>query len=246
MDPVAFWDLIARARPTPVESGVSVIARRVSPHGEPYTIPVMSPAQALADEGSYFTVINPTLLTGLATVAAPTTADDTKPFIILHNNDAVGGRHIKPDYIRLLCTAAGTAGTSVHVCIKLDKAPRYTSGSTLTTTPKNVNMGSGIQSVALVYAGPLVAAAASTALRTIAHSLMKSSIPAAGDEFVIKFGATSPAGAGQDKGAADESTYICNMPPVSLGPGDLMLVHLFLPSQSAASSYELDMGFYER
>ena len=245
MDSLKIWSMISRKRPTPLADGqVDSSPIRLTPYGELAVSPMGKLVQ-LADEGSYFTIINPALLTGLATIAAPVTGADIEPFIIIRNNDVVGGKRIYPDYIRLLCSAAGTAGTDLHVAVKLDNVPRYTSGSTLTTTPKNTNMASGEQSIAQVYAGPLVAAAASVAQRIIAHTQLKDHIPLTGDEYILKFGHEATP-SHPDKLSAVSAGYVAGMPPVVLGPGDSMLVHLFIVTQSAASSNELDMGWYER
>jgi hypothetical protein len=207
----------------------------------------MDPRLCGADDG-YFVTNNPTLDTGLATLAAPVNGADIEPFIILKNNDVVvdkGGKLIYPDYIRLTCTAAGTAGASLRISAKIDNVARYTSGSTLTPTPKNANMNSGVTTIALVYAGPLVAAAAGSAQRMLGEVLARMAIPVVGDEFVLKFGAGAPQPSIAKNGTAP-TIYVINFPPVILGGGDSLLIHLWLPSQSAASSYLVEVGHWEK
>jgi len=207
----------------------------------------MDPRLCGADDG-YFVTCNPTLDTGLATLAAPTTGADIEPFLILKNNDVVvdkGGKLIYPDYIRLTCTAAGTAGASLRISAKIDSVPRYTSGSTLTVGPKNANMNSPLQSIALVYAGPLVAAAAGSAQRLLAEIIARLAIPVVGDEFILKFGGGAPVPSIAKNGTAP-TAYIFNLPPAILGGGDSLLIHLWLPSQSAASSYLVEEGHWEK
>jgi hypothetical protein len=193
----------------------------------------------------YFVVTNPTLDTGLATIAAPTTGADIEPFVILKNNDIVGGKLIYPDYIRLTCTAAGTAGASLRISARIDNAARYTSGSTASALPKNADMNSPVTSVALFYAGPLVAAAAGSAQRTIGQVLARMAIPVVGDEFIIKFGQAIAKNSIAKNGTAP-TTYVTNFAPVILGDGDNLLIHLWLPSQSAASSYMVEAGWWEK
>jgi hypothetical protein len=193
----------------------------------------------------YFVVNNPVLDTGLATIAAPTTGADIEPFIILKNNDVEGGKLIYPDYIRLTCTAAGTGGTSLRIAAKIDNAPRYTSGSTASVGPKNANMNSPLTSIALFYAGPLVAAAASSAARLVGEVLARMAIPVVGDEYIIKFG-QAIAMMSAAKNGTTPTTYVINWSPVILGDGDSLLLHLWLPSQSAASSYLVEAGWWEK
>jgi hypothetical protein len=196
----------------------------------------------------YFVVTNPTLDTGLATLAAPTTGADIEPFVILKNNDVVadkGGKLIYPDFIRLTCTAAGTAGASLRISAKIDNVARYTSGSTASTGPKNANMNSGVTTVALFYGGPLVAAAAGSAQRLLGEVLARMAIPVVGDEFIIKFGQAIAVNSIAKNGTAP-TTYVINFAPTILGGGDSLLIHLWLPSQSAASSYLVEAGWWEK
>jgi hypothetical protein len=196
----------------------------------------------------YFVTTNPTLDTGLATIAAPTTGADIEPFLILKNNDVVtdkGGKLIYPDFIRLTCTAAGTGGASLRISARIDSVPRYTSGSTLSVGPKNANMNSGMTTIALAYAGPLVAAAASSAQRVLGEVLARMAIPVVGDEYIIKFGQAIAMMSGAKNGTTP-ATFVINFAPAILGGGDSLLIHLWLPSQSAASSYLVEEGHWEK
>lgn len=228
--------------------GASVLPR-VSGYGEQFVQPLHGKLQALADEGSYFLDRNPTPGTGLATIAAPTALDDTKPFILLMNQAAATlspSRRIYLDYLKLIVTAAGTAGASINVSVKIDAAgvDRYTSGGSA-ITPVNPNMDSSATTNARVHAGALVTTAANGA-RLVGHQLIRKVIPVVGDTYYLNFGApTGPVGGSASDGtAAAQLTF--PMPPVIIGPGQQALIHLWLPSQSAASSYEVELGFWER
>jgi hypothetical protein len=186
--------------------------------------------------------------TGLATLAAPTTGADIEPFLILKNNDVIvdkGGKLIYPDFIRLTCTGAGTNGASLRISARIDSVPRYTSGSTLTTTPKNANMNSAMTTIALVYAGPLVAAAAGSAQRVLGEVLARMAIPVVGDEFLIKFGSGAPV-LSIAKNGTTPTKYVIDFAPVILGGGDSLLIHLWLPSQSVAGAYMVEEGHWEK
>lgn len=234
---------VARVLPTLTVDGIEV-ANRGGRYGENYVIPLFSPRIGLADEGSYFVAMNPTPGTGLATIAAPTTLVDTSPFLMLLNNDVAGQKRAYLDFIKLIVTAAGTAGASLKYNCKIDNGVgRYTSGATLTAAPVNVNMDSSVAAVCAVKGGPLVAAAATAAVRLLGGGVFKTGIPVIGDTYILTFGASE---GGVGSAVATINSVIFNHPPVVIGPQQTFLFHLWLPSQSGASSYEVEMGWVER
>jgi hypothetical protein len=204
-----------------------------------------SKSASLAAVGSYFVASSPTPGTGIASLAAPTAFDDTKPFILINN--AHESKTLTLDYIKLTCTAPGTAGTALHYGSKIDgvNATRYTSGGS-TLTPKNVNMGSSQQSSAVIYCGAIVAAAVSSAARLLGHSVLRPVIPVIGDTVLFAFGSDLGGGLAS---LAVAGTAICNVvvphTPVLLAPTQWYALHLWLPSQSAACSFETEIAFVE-
>lgn len=228
--------------------GVSVLPR-TSGYGDQYVQPVHSKMQSLCDEGSYFLARNPTPGTGLATIAAPTALDDTKPFILLKNEYATTlspSRRIYLDYLKLICTAAGTAGASINVSVKIDAAgvDRYTSGGSA-ITPVNPNMDSSAVSSLRVHAGALVTTAANGA-RLLYHQQMRTVIPVVGDTYLFNFGQNQGAVGSMIAAGTAIAMQAFQMGPVVLGPGQFSTIHVWLPSQSAASSYEFELGYWER
>lgn len=195
----------------------------------------------LADEGSYFSVNN--AQTGLATAAAPTTFSATNPFLIIYNKDTV--KNIYLDYAALVATAAGTAGASVQAAVVLDNGNRFASGgSEITANIVNSNGLVGAGSIAKVYAGNLTASAASSAARTIVgQRALKGAIPVAGDNYIVKFGS-------DDVGLLISTATLTwssqPVPPLVVGPNMSALLHIWLPSQSAASSFIPEAAWYER
>jgi hypothetical protein len=94
------------------------------------------------------------------------------------------------------------------------------------------------------YQGAVVAAAASTAQRTICHGLIRTVINVVGDEYLFTFGGEpKPAAAMPLEGTLQVSKHF-TCPPVVLGPTDQFLFHFFSGSQSAASSHECEIGFW--
>lgn len=211
---------------------------------------------ALADEGSAFVIGNATPGTGLATTAAPTTFSATTPFLILQNMEQLGGQSLFLDYIRLTTTAAGTGGTALHVTTVLEPSSvaRYTSGATLivnasgATGGQAVNPKSGAPAPTTVsaYVGPITATAATANARTLAPDLvLRSQIPVANDSYLIKFGGVEGA-PGNSVSATTASQVVVAHAPVVLDPQSSFLLHLWLPAQSAASSYQIEVGGFLR
>jgi hypothetical protein len=185
---------------------------------------------------------NPTPGTGLATIAAPTALADTSPFVVIKNGAAVDdGTRVSIDYIRLICTAAGTGGTSLRYDVKTDQGSTRlpTSGNT-TLAVNPVNRDCGVQSITRIDAGALVAPAASDA-KLVYGGLLKNAIPAAGDVYTLLFNDENPAVVN-----AIATQVMFAHGPLIIGPQQFALLHLWLPSQSAASSYEVEVGISER
>ena len=154
------------------------------------------------------------------------------------------------DYLKLICAAAGTGGTQIRYAVKVDGggANRYTSGSGLATAPVtglNTNIDSGTVSNAQFYAGAIVAAAANAA-RLIAHGMFRSVIPVVADQYLLNFGGIDPAIGGLIPTGAAVTIQSFPAPPVVVGPGEWCAIHLWLPSQSVASSFEFELGYWER
>lgn len=229
--------------PTPAATGPNQVANvRTDQYGN-LAVNNRIPTKAqLALEGVYFTANN--AQTGIATGATPTAFSATNPFITIWNTanpSNTAAPHIVLDYITLVATAAGTAGASVQVAIVIDSYNRYTSGGTALTPQKSDSFGPS--SVAQIYAGNITAAAALASARTpVGMRYLKGAIPVAGDTYTLQFGSVDSTMAIQ---AATITYSLQHAPAVAINPGEIALVHLWLPSQSAASSYAPEIGWYE-
>lgn len=238
-------DVVSRVKPAPrLPDGTANPRARKDAYGASAIVSYThKPEQMLADEGSYFVATNPTPGTGIASLAAPTTYDDTKPFITVQYT-TTSGRRLFLDFLKLQCTAAGTGGTALNAVIVVDNAAsRWTSGGSA-ITPVNPNMDDSTKSEAVINVGALVAAAAANK-RIVWVDTLRPVIPVVGDTYLIEFGG-NPA----MNSLAVAGTAIANVakkaPPVILGNGQNAAINLWLPSQSAASSYEFVLGFHER
>jgi hypothetical protein len=211
--------------------------------------------ELLCDEGSYFVIGNATPGTGIATIAALTAVVDTSPFLILQNNDTLG-RGLIPDYLRLTLTVAGTNAASLHMTTKMDTvAARYSSGATLIVGATGAAGGqivvprSGLSTVPPVacWAGPIVAAAASSGSKIVMPDLFwRTVIPVVGDTYTLRFGAVDVPGTGAPLNGTVPSHFSQAHPPVVIDNGHALLVHLWLPSQTVASNFEIELGAYLR
>jgi hypothetical protein len=77
----------------------------------------------------------------------------------------------------------------------------------------------------------------------VGQRALKGAIPVVGDDYTLKFGGVDAPGAIQ---ISTILKSVVNVPKVVIPPGWTALVHLWLPSQSAASSYLPELGWYER
>ena len=220
------------------------VPQRGSWYGEPYTLPLGANNWVFADEGSYFVAANATVGTGLAGHAAPVVADtDTKALLHLFNNNST--RNLIPDYIFLEVTAAGTAGTLSYAVLYVDNRGSTARSSGGTLLVSNAAHGAAPHASSVVaYFGAVVT---TTGFTKIAQPLMREVIPVVQDTILIKFG--SAAGGVRapltQAGTATSDTVI-HMPPVVIPPGGNLNLASISPIQSAARSYQVHAGWWER
>ena len=253
------WGIVARLLTRiPYLSDGLPTKGRYSAYGEQVMSIITSKQHQANDEGAYFTTRTPTVGTGLATTAAPTTYANTNAFLIVTNGNPPGGKNIWLDYISLGVTAAGTNGTALQVVTALDTIARYSSGATgagygtniaaILQGPQsnNSNVPFGGSS-ALVYCGPLVAVSPGPNAKILSNPWLRRQIPVVNDRYLINF-AQSDAPTAGSSGVAQATALDAFVPhsPVCVGPGGSFLLTLVLPGQSVASSYEVEVGHIER
>jgi hypothetical protein len=229
--------------PTPAATGPNqVVNVRTDQYGNLSVNNRIPTKGALALEGVYYSANN--AQSGIATAAAVTAFSAVNPFLTIWNTASASNTasaHIVLDYISLVATAAGTGGTSLQCAVVIDSYNRYTSGGTALTPQKSDSYGA--PSIAQVYAGNIVAAAALSSARTpVGLRYLKGAIPVAGDTYTLQFGSVDSVSSLQ---AATITFSEQHMPPIAVNPGEIALVYIWLPSQSAASSYAPEIGWYE-
>src|SRR5437867_606056 len=193
---------------------------RLGRFGDVWTIGGVRKQHALADEGSYFIANNAGA--GIASAAAPTAFSDTAPMATIQNTDTAGnqnGKRIHLDYIRILQTAVGTAGTDLRLRGILDyTAP---SGGTLLTTLSPNSDVPKAASVAVARLFPVGIAQTGNSRQVFGgtswQALMTATAPLqALDEVTLNFGAVEwaqPTIVGQTVGVTIQR-LTWNMPPV--------------------------------
>lgn len=219
-----------------------IVAARVGPRREVYTNLVLPDFKTSGDEGSYFTGTNPTFGTGIAGPNQATFSATSAIFTFL-NKAGAGGPRSYLDYIRLICTAAGTAAGIMNIGIVTDATARGSAGTAVGLVSPNQDASVGANTQALYT--PTVAAA-SNAARNVARATGKMAALTAGDEILLIFGSVEKS-AGIISAAA-AGRYIVPLPPVILGPGSTQsaIIHAWFTGITAAASFEFDVGLLER
>ncbi len=227
-----------------VDGSLDTESARISGYGEPYVLPFST--RLAADEGAYFVARNATPGTGVAGHAAATTHDTQKAFILLKNNAESGGPRVYLDFLKLQVTAAGTAGSLNFATHTVDRDRSYSSGGG-NLTIVNVSQDSARSTVlTTAKVGAVVPGEANTTnARIVAHARARTVIPVVGDVLLFNFGG-DPVNTGAVMAGTTELERVIHCPPIVLGPGHSYHLVLWRASQSGASSYEVELGFWER
>jgi len=208
---------------------------------------------AAAKAGQLWVGGNPTPGTGIASHAAPTATDGTKPLCMFKNNYAVGtGKNIYLERVKLAVTAAGTNATSSRLYVEktAQGTERFSSGGSTnlsaTTLVANCTGVAPAATSMVMRLGAVVAATDANAL-LLAKGLVRSIIPKVNDIIILDFGEILETSGATLFDVANTSPVITRMicDPVQLAPGEQLLIHLVNAAQDAASSYELTASWRE-
>lgn len=239
---------VLQVRPTRVPDGsIAAVPVRRGAYGDAYQLPAQTPRNLLAEEGSYYTVTNPTPDTTVACgIIAAYVA--TTPLFHIANLAPTGGRSIFLDTLKLRVTVAPASAVNAIYTIDVDSTPRLSTAPTggALRTINNVNPARPNDAEAAVYAftgGTVLTVMAAAAARTIAHGAIAHSIPLAHDELVLAFG--------QDMVGASPATAvtrrIATPPPVVIPPQCSASIHIYFVTNSVTGlSAEYELGFWMR
>ena len=256
------WGTVQRLLNGAVRLGETTYQQlRMGPYGEPIIEVLTGKQHKLSDEGSYFVCRSATPGTGLPIAVGTTAYSDTKPFIMISNNNPLSptgnARNIYLDYIKLGLTVTGTSSTSLQYATRLDSTMRYVSGGsggantsvalTPLLGPYCTNMASPNNSSALIYMGDLLAVAQSSVARTVSNGFLRTAIPVVNDQYFFNFGGIDMAIDGVLVSGAAIAQRSIGHPPVCIPPQGSFLMHLWLPSMaSTPAQFECELGIVER
>ena len=225
---------------------------RLDAGGELFVENLLNDHKALAVEGSYFVAQTPTPGTGITlTSATGTSYSDTNGIVGINNLDSLGqglqSCDIILDYVKVIITAAGTAGTDSHVASRLDIAARASAGSTL--VGKNVNgRYAANDDVADIHAGAITIAAASNQVRNLGRAeVRKAAAPGyiVGDVILFTFGTIEKVSA-QAITPTTAAMIVLPMPQVIIPPGWSWVLNEWMVARTAAQSAEVEVGYIVR
>lgn len=237
----------ARARGNPnADSSTVASPTRTGRYNEAYVSPVTNKEFFAADEGSMFVAVNPTAGTGILGHPAPTTFDETKPYLNIYNGNSAGGSNIYVQRILLVDTVVSVGDTRTQFNFTIDNINRYTSGGTALSVA-NTNMLSGTTSGASIFAGATVAPAAGSARRLLGNYVIKgANIDVVWDQVEFVFGSTGGSTGGLLTPTTTATHFTRYMPAIVIGPGQSFLMYQWAASQSTGPTYEVIVDYIER
>lgn len=238
---------VARAKGTATpDSSAIATPNRTGRYFESYVSPISNKEMFACDEGSQFVAINPTAGTGILGHPAPTTFDETKPYLNLYNGNTAGGARIYIQRILLVETAVSVGDTRVQMNFSIDNINRYTSGGTALVLA-NTNMGSVTGSGLTAFAGATVAPAASANRRLLGNYVIKgANIDVVWDQYEFIFGSTGGSSGGLLTPTTTATQFTRYMPAVAIDPGQSFLMVQWAASMSTGPTYEVLIDYYER
>jgi hypothetical protein len=183
----------------------------------------------------------------------------TQVQFLLQNSDPAGGRRLYPKALRLCVLTVGTSGVDLRYSLVLDNALRTPttisngSGGTGAGTAANqtayrapaqsTNMDlnptiAGVPYFTLGLAasvgGATVAAPSPMARTIVAQGFIKTTAIVAKDQLQIQFGSADLGGTVQ--GASASAKIIEHAPPVVIGPGQSLAIHIWSTSNATAGN----------
>lgn len=225
------------------EGGSSQQAGRTDVYGDSVVVSALNRDLWSAVEGSRYVAVNPTAGTGILGHAAPTTFDETKPFLFIYNG---GSKTITPVSIKLIDTVVSVGDTRTQFNQTLDQGNLYSSGGTALTV-SGTNMGSSGSSGATITAGAVVKAAATTRRRLLGNQVIKgANIDVVWDQIEIVFGTTGSNAGGLLTPTTVATWFTVPCAPVAIPPGYCWALYQWAASQSTGPTYEVIVDFIER
>lgn len=223
-----------------------VLPSRTGSYGEAYVLQLGLGRIIAADEGSYYTAVNPTVGTAIVGHVAPAIADtDTKS--ILHIwNPTTSNKDVYLDRIWIKQTVVNASSTASDYLVYIDNGAvtARASGGTL-LTPANCRSDSTVASVTTTYFGAVITNA--TVGRKVAQRTVRPVISVAEDQYVFYFGDRPALPSSQALTGTSVASVAVGMPPVVIGPGgNFKFVQTGPSGASTGATFEFEVGWWER
>lgn len=225
---------------------------RLKRYGEVNISETASNLYGYAEEGSFLVACTPTAGTGGTGVTAQIVINLTGPAILIQNNEPASGKSLNMAWVKMIATAAATSTTSQYYACHLDntlRTPTTNNYLSLTANSSNGMTAAIAQPTVLLQNSATVSVipAASSAVRIVGRGCL-GGLNIIGDEMIINFGSheISPHAGLTAAQAAAPSKRVSNAPPVSIGPGQSLAIHLWGLAQSAAYSPEVEIAMWAR
>lgn len=227
---------------TQSEGGATTAGNRLNSYLEQVVLSPTNKEFFSAVEGSQFVAITPTPGTGIIGHPAPTTFDETKPYIVLFNGHPT--KTLYPQFLHLHETVASVGGARVQFTICTDVGNRRSSAGTAMTV-SSVNTSVTNDGTTVAFIGAVIASAATSARRIMANVVFRGTIDIIEDDYQIVWGA--PDGVGNSSSRVATVAEVSRVvPPMAIGPGCSLLLHQWAASQSTGPTHEAYFSYLLR
>lgn len=224
------------------EGAANAAPTRLNSYQELFTALVTAKDFFTATEGSHYVASTPTPGTGIVGHAAPTTFDETKPYLILYNGHP--SKVLYPQMLHLHETVASGSTVRVQMTVCTDAGVRRTSAGTALTV-NNCNTAITGETTTQGWIGAVVASAQTSARRIMANVVFRGTIDIVEDDYQIVWGA--PDGVGNSSSRVATVAEVSRvLPPMAIGPGYSLLLHQWSASQATGPTHEAIFSYVLR
>ena len=217
------------------------LAIRTDGYGGQFVTPFSGKDIGPSVEGSYYVAVSPTAGTGVVGHAAPTTFDETKPYLLVYNGS---GQRLYPQFLRLHDTAVSVGDTRMQFTVTRDVGNLFASGGTAAVIGNTNSEAPGSAPGVVITQGAVVAAAATSARVLLGNYCLRGTIDVVEDTYTFVFGGTDGFVSGSR--AVTVMDIAQSLPPVCIGPGKCLKVHQWAGSQSTGPTFEMVFAFVLR
>ncbi len=204
------------------------------------TVGLLSSRQMVAGSGSYFTVTEPTLGTGVAFATVTSSSATANGLFVVRNTNAVGGKNIYLDRLSLIETAAAPTGAlTMRVEVVQETGLVVGTGAVATRTPVQINNGFPQTTGAVVQAfsaGAITIPAAVGTRTTIDDVAIPHGLNAiVHDNYIVDFGADGPSTStiGLTAARTQASRIATQAAPVVVAPQNSVWLNMYWITQAA-------------